>query len=246
MKEIQNTLGWYKQRLGKFTSSKISDLMTSGKKKDEMWGDTAKSYMESIAAERMLRDDVKGNDDLFEKYVEYMDGSSKYTEWGHLCEPKARKAFSEAYGVEIYETDCIDHPSIDFLAGSPDGIIEGDAGSVDAVIEIKCPKPDTFVKYASRVKTAEDLKKVKKEYYWQCINNMFVTGAKKCYFIVYCPWLQEKMYVIEIPADEDAFKQIEERVNAANEEVDNIIATFLFGDEERDSPDSSSFSDLDG
>lgn len=231
MEVQQNTVEWRKQRLGKFTSSQLSDLMKSGKKKDEMFGDAAKTLMESVASERMLREDVKNNEQLFEAYLEHTDSSNKYTDWGHACEGKARKMFEKEYNVVVQETDCIDHPEIEWLAGSPDGVILTEDGeAVEAVIEIKCPLPKTHVKYFARIKNSDDLKKVKPEYYWQVQNNMFVTGAQYCYFISYCPWVVCKMRVVKIERNDDDLKELALRVQKANEEVDDMIAQFLFGE----------------
>ena len=39
--EIQRDLGWFRVRLGSITGSKVGDLMKSGRKKEQVFGDTA-------------------------------------------------------------------------------------------------------------------------------------------------------------------------------------------------------------
>lgn len=41
----QRSLQWYRNRVGCITGSKVADIMKSGRKKDEAFSDTAKSYL---------------------------------------------------------------------------------------------------------------------------------------------------------------------------------------------------------
>ena len=41
----QRTLDWHRARLGNITGSAVGDLMKSGRRKDETFGETAKAYM---------------------------------------------------------------------------------------------------------------------------------------------------------------------------------------------------------
>ena len=47
----QRSEEWHAQRLGKFTASRFGDLMTNSRKKDEVLGATAVSYIYEKAAE---------------------------------------------------------------------------------------------------------------------------------------------------------------------------------------------------
>ena len=40
----QRSLEWHRLRCGSFTGSKIGDLMKSGKKKEQIFGETAMTY----------------------------------------------------------------------------------------------------------------------------------------------------------------------------------------------------------
>ena len=63
--ENQRDLGWFRVRLGSITGSKVGDLMKSGKKKEQVFGDTALSYIYQVAAERMLNPVFVDDDELF-------------------------------------------------------------------------------------------------------------------------------------------------------------------------------------
>ena len=41
----QREISWFRSRFGNFTGSEVHNLMKSGRKKDEVWSETAKSYM---------------------------------------------------------------------------------------------------------------------------------------------------------------------------------------------------------
>ena len=63
--ENQRDLAWFRCRIGCFTGSKIGDLMKSGRKKEQIFGDVATSYIYKVAAERMLNPVFVNDDELF-------------------------------------------------------------------------------------------------------------------------------------------------------------------------------------
>lgn len=98
-----------------------------------------------------------------------------------------------------------------------------ETGNVADVLEIKCPNIGTFMKYKHLIHSAEDLKNVKPEYYWQMMAEMDCTGAVSGVFVTYCPWLSKPFHYANIERVEDDIKLMQERVNLANEFIDNII-----------------------
>ena len=88
--EIQRDLGWFRVRLGSITGSKVGDLMKSGRKKEQVFGDTALSYIYQVAAERMLNPVFVDDDELFADYVEQMQVTSKAIRWGQEQEDNAK------------------------------------------------------------------------------------------------------------------------------------------------------------
>lgn len=87
--EAQHTLEWYRKRLGKITGSRVGDLMKSSRKKDEMFGDTAKSYIYQLAAERSMNPAIVEDDESFDMYLQQVGFSSKAIEWGNIQEENA-------------------------------------------------------------------------------------------------------------------------------------------------------------
>ena len=85
----QNSTQWMKDRLGCFNGSAIGDLMSSGRKKDELFGQTALSYIYSIASERQLLPVYLTDDYLWEIYQSQVSFTNKYMEYGHEQEPLA-------------------------------------------------------------------------------------------------------------------------------------------------------------
>lgn len=56
------------------------------------------------------------------------------TEWGNIHEDDARKLYEEMFDEKVHELGILPHPTVDFLAGSPDGVTES-----GRLVEIKCP-----------------------------------------------------------------------------------------------------------
>lgn len=215
---LQGSLEWHRARLGHWTGSAIGKLMVSGRKKDEVFGDTAKSYIFKILAERSLSEKIVEDDEMFALYVEQTGIFNKAVQWGHDNEEEARRLYAELNKVEVTEVSSVEHMDIALYAASPDGCVK----STDKVIEIKCPNPDTAVRYRYLIKDAESLKKANSDYYWQVMAEMDCTGATACDFIVYCPFLAEPMYVVTIPRNDEAIATIHERIAEAEDFI-NVL-----------------------
>ena len=99
----QRSLEWFRARLGNITGSRCGDLMKSGRRKEDTFGDTAKSYIMQLAAERMLNPVVVDDDELFAEYVEFTSVSSKAMRFGTEQEEAARSLFSSMAGVTVIE-----------------------------------------------------------------------------------------------------------------------------------------------
>ena len=73
----QREISWFRSRFGNFTGSEVHNLMKSGRKKDEVWSETAKSYMYKVAAERLFNPDFLNDDDVFDDYLHQTNFTSK-------------------------------------------------------------------------------------------------------------------------------------------------------------------------
>lgn len=220
--EAQHTLEWYRKRLGKITGSRVGDLMKSSRKKDEMFGDTAKSYIYQLAAERDMNPAIVKDDELFEMYLQQVGFSSKAVEWGNLQEENARKLYIEKTGRNMVETGLCIHPSIPNFGSSPDGYFYGDDGE-KGTLEIKCPNQNTFMKYKVEVTGNAGLLLAKPEYFFQCQSHMMVTGAQWCDFVVYCPFQKNPIHKARILPDYSCFDMIEKRIRIANDTINELI-----------------------
>lgn len=209
----QRTYDWHRARLGNWTGSEIHKLMGKGRSKTEKFSETAKSYIIKVLSERMLSAEVVEDDELFGLYLNQVTPWSKAMEWGIEHEDEARSLYEKKTGDEITSVSSVAHESIEFYAASPDGIIT----KADKVVEIKCPLPETFVRYKLMIGDADDLKAVKPEYYWQVMAEMDCTGAAACDFICYNPFMGEPLHIATIERDEEAIKTIHNRIEEAEQ-----------------------------
>lgn len=195
-------------RYGKFTASEISKLLKSGRGKDELFGDTAKTYIN-------------------EKIAECLTGESKpsiksvATDWGLENERDAVLFFEMITGKSVHHYGVGEYKFFTYknIGGcSPDGIIE----SENANIQVKCPFlvanmiPYLLIKGDRQ----QWLKKNEPDYYAQCQFEMMCCGTNKCYFVVYAGAERmiehfHRMVVIELLPDEELQKELDMRITAA-------------------------------
>lgn len=219
----QRSLDWYRVRLGCFTGSRVGDLMKRGRKKDDDFSETARSYIYQVAAERLFNPAFLNDDALFSEYVESVGYTSRAMQWGTDNEDAAKRLYMRvAYpnGEEdavLAEVGSCRHKELPYFAASPDGLVYERATQTYKTLEVKCPTLPVFMRYATEIKDAAGLKAVKPEYYWQVMAELSCTGADKAAFIAYCPWLTKPLHVVEIERDADAIGELEERVRLANE-----------------------------
>lgn len=218
----QGTSAWKKQRIGYFTGSRISDLMTSGRKKDELFGQTAMSYILEVAAERDLLPAYLNDDYLFEIYDKYISVSNKYMDFGHENESFAIERYELATGYSCSEVESLRHPTITWFSASPDRIVDTGAGQI--VAEVKCPTPKKFMEYRTKVKDNASLLAVEPKYFHQIQSEMMCSGLSEADFICFCPFLKHNLHIVRITADPEVQKEIEHRINEANNYISSILS----------------------
>ena len=218
----QRSLDWFRLRCGSFTGSKIGDLMKSGRKKEQVFGEVAMSLIYKVAAERMLNPVFVNDDELFGQYIEQQQVYSKAIIWGQEQEDNAKDLLMRKNPEwELADVSSCKHDTIPHFAASPDAIIYDRKKLM--IGEIKCPSVHTFVRYLVEINDAESLKKVQPDYFYQMQAEMACTNAESGIFVAYCPWLVKPIHIVPIERDEEAIKAIEERVVKANEIVEQII-----------------------
>ena len=189
---------WWNDRLGKLTASRMEDAMSFLKQKY----DKEKNPLprEESSARESLRYEV-----VAERITNTF--ADKYTtsdmQWGVEQEAAAKERFETVTGLIVTDTPFIDHPTIPFCGCSPDGFV-----SDGSLIEVKCPKTKTHMKYIAN-------QEVPAEYKPQMTLQAAVTG-KAVWFVSYDPRMGEgkdlfikkfKPTLEEIKVVEDAAEQ---------------------------------------
>lgn len=213
----QRTNEWYQARLGWFTSSNIYKLLSTGRKKDEVFSETAMKYIYQVAAERTLSEKFKSGQG-FEMYLERMNSTSNTMRWGNDIESVAREEYTNETGNQVIEIGFI---RSSLFGDSPDGIVSCDENGQKGVIEIKCPTPAIHKIYTC-ISKPEELKKLKPEYYIQCQCHIMANYASWCDFISYDPMQFKAIHIIRIKPDKEMQIKIIERLDLAEKEVKRI------------------------
>lgn len=200
----QGTMDWFLARKGCFTGSEIHKLM--GKKG---LGQTGETYILQKAAEELTG--------LVEESPD-----TKQIQYGKMYEDVARRLYSKATGLIILQTGFIKPENINYIGVSPDGLIEGQKKG----IEIKCPF--TYASHLQNllIKTPEQLKDKKPEYYWQIMLSLMVTEFESWDYVSFSDWFSNpyKLYALEILPNEDDFALLKSRISEAIEIKQKILA----------------------
>ena len=153
----QRSQEWHDQRLGRFTASEIYKLMGV-----KGLGETGKSY----AIEKAIEELFGKTDDNFMSFD---------MQRGVEMEPLAFAKVKELYELNFIQVEnCGFFNLLENAGASPDGLIGN-----DTILEIKCPKAETFFKV---VATNE----IDTKYFYQMQLQMMATNRKKGVFFNYC------------------------------------------------------------
>ena len=199
--------------------------MKCGRKKEETWSETARSYIYQVAGERLFNKKFLEDDGIFQDYLDLISVSTKAMQFGSDQEDAAKSLFMQMNFPEgeITELSSCKHDTIPYFAASPDGAIYGRDGGDIKIIEVKCPNINTYMKYRTLIHDAESLKEVEPKYYWQMMAEMSCTCATSGIFITYCPWLSKPIHWADIERNGYDVNLMEARVMLANEFIDEII-----------------------
>ena len=198
--ETQNNQEWYEARLGMITSSRIGDLMTNARKKDDLLSQTAKSYMLELIAEILTG--------------EYVELHSKALQWGADHESIAIEEYETKELIKVKKCGLIGHSDLSMYAGTPDGI-KDDKG----IIEVKCPyNSKNHIDYL--INGMND-----KGYHYQVQSNILLTDSDYCDFISFDPRIKDnnRLYIQRIEKDEEVCKSIIDKVKIFQDEIVNIL-----------------------
>lgn len=207
---------WLLKRVGKFTASEFYRLITPLTKKDIANGELLTKGGRTCVEEKAV-----------EELAELVEDSyiSSSMQWGIDNELGAIKAFENRTGIKTKNTG-VKQKFLTLglsIGGTPDGLIRKLSG-----IEVKCPNSTTHFKYR-KIKTTEDLKKNKPEYYWQIQGLMMIAKTNTWFFVSYDPRYKEKihqLHYIEIKRNQEDIDFLMERLKTAIKLKNQLLTDF--------------------
>jgi len=200
---------WLSQRRGKFTASEFHRLMTCLTKSNLPVG--AMTYATEKAVELLTADPLPNTNFV-----------SRDMQWGLDHELDAIAAFEQKTGLAVSHTG-VNQSLImkgDSIGGTPDGLI-----NQNSAVEIKCPNSTTHLKYFG-IRSAETLKTIAPNYYWQIQGLLHITGRDHWYFISYDPRYTDvnlRLYWVKILPNEQDIDLLSQRLQMGIEYRDEIL-----------------------
>jgi exodeoxyribonuclease (lambda-induced) len=180
IQSAQQSLAWDRMRLGKFTGSGISALMTEPRSKADKdsgaFSQTALKYIHE-----KLMEQVTGQ-------VCY-EATGRALDWGNEWEETALKELAKHIGSTPEQTKL--KPSFklfnEYSGCSPDAFMFHSVLDMELGVEIKCPFNSLNHFYHSQVVDGDTLKEINSDYYWQVQMNMLTFGKTAWIFASFDP-----------------------------------------------------------
>jgi putative phage-type endonuclease len=199
----QRTEEWFKQRLGKVTASRISDVIAKTKSGVST---SRQNYLVQLVSERITG---KKGDSFVNQAM--LDGIER--------EGAARAIYMLNRDVSVTEVGFFDHPVIKNSGASPDGAVNAEEdGKYAGLIEIKCPIETTHTNTLMS-------KSVPSKYIPQMQWQLACTGAKWVDFVSYNPNfpMELQLFVARVDRDDTYIGELEAEVIKFLEEVEQTI-----------------------
>lgn len=198
----QRSNEWHKQRLGRFTASEVHALMGL-----KGLGETGLSLARKKAQEIVFGRDEKWNISTWDM------------QRGIEQEALAFEIFKDKKVQEFIEVEKATFFPLGSNSGaSPDGMV----GS-DAILEIKCPRPEKFFKLIE-----VGIEGIDKEYIYQMQLQMECTNSARCHFFNYLEWKEEQLtHEIIVNYDKTIVEVILKRIDEAAKERDRIVKELI-------------------
>lgn len=158
----QRSLEWMAARAGRLTGSVASDAMATMKSKPKEFTAARKHLRMRLALER-----ITGRP----QEREFTTGAVQH---GVEREPTALARYEAMSGEILTRVGFLSHN--DVLAGCSLDAAVIPGKRIDGIVEAKCPESATHFEYLHT-------KKIPYNYRWQCLHNLWVSGADWCDFI---------------------------------------------------------------
>lgn len=217
------TQDWDNIRKGRFTSSKISEIMGE----ETVTRTTGMGYIYQKAGEKITNKSMADEDEVIE---------DENTAWGRDNEPAAIRKFGLTMGIEFLVTQKIILDPASNESSTPDAIwVHGQSVLKDdeyhvSSLEVKCPRKYNRFIPLWECTTPEELRKFSKKYYWQVIHQMRICDAAIGYFACFHPLFppETNMRIIKFNKLDlwNDFKKMNERVEQANKIYERLRNQF--------------------
>lgn len=203
---------WLDSRAKKITASNFGKLDVLPKDKEDKeageLGKTAKSYINTVVAEHFGA--PRKELDIYQ------------FKHGNKYEPIAIKELEEKLGIEIeFKNENQKFFELNKYFGStPDGLF-----GIDFGVEAKCPvDPNKHIEHL-KITTQEELKKKRKDYFYQCVGGMLCTGRKYWLFVSFYPYFKGKMRmsILVIKRNEEDIKHLSSILSKGKKYMDKTI-----------------------
>jgi putative phage-type endonuclease len=195
---------WLTERTGRVTASRVVDVVS--KLKNGKYSAARETYMMELLVEALTGRAA-------DHYV------TAEMQFGIENEGLARSMYEIKTGTEVERVGLVIHPTIERSAASPDGLV-GD----DGLIEIKCPKTSTHLRYLMDEAVPE-------QYLPQMLWQMACTGRQFCDFVSYDPRLPEEfgLFIVRLTREEEVIEEMQCEVENFIRELNAMAVKLLKG-----------------
>lgn len=190
---------WLAARCGKLTASRMADALDF--RKDGKPGADRVKLMKELLAERMTG-------------VSAPHFVNDLMRWGLEHEPEAKAAYEAECGVLLSDGRYFDHPEIDNLGATPDGLIDH-----DGLVETKCPQTTTHLDYVMAGVVPDQYKP-------QMLVQLACTGRSWCDFVSYDPRIKvhkRRLFIVRFEPTADDVAAIESAARVFLAELDAMF-----------------------
>lgn len=163
---------WLSLRCGRLTASVAGDMLSKGRGNEESAG--RRKLRIKLVLER-----INKRPSQEKAYVS--DAMRQGTE----REAEARAVYEAITGDMVENTGFISHDSL-MVGSSLDGCVFRADGTIERVLELKCPEPSAHLSYLRTGKIGAD-------YEAQILHSLWLTGADSCVWMSYQPEFTEKL-----------------------------------------------------
>lgn len=183
----QRSEEWFQARLGKITGTGFSAVLAGGS------GKTRDSYMLKLIAERLSGEHEEGyTNEAMERGIELEDEARTHYEETNVC-------VVPQIGFFLHDDFA------NWIGVSPDGLV-----GKDGLLEIKCPKATTHIKYL--LTNTDKPRWIDPAYTAQIQGQLWVTDRKWCDWVSYAPQIPDRpMLVVRVERDEEYINNLAEK-----------------------------------